>query len=176
MISQEEFHESRWTIGQIAKALGTSTNTLNTWVQRGLITGNRAKQATGLPTLYSTLAALEFAVILQLNKGGISAEYVSFAADAARLFSHTGSGPSGWVGEVVTTKTRNPGDVYDGPTLTWLVACPTNRKSTIVPTEELNDGIRRVNSGSSLVFVLCLNDLHYEVPRRLYDISVGLIR
>ncbi len=175
MISQQEFHESRWTIGQIAKALGASTNTLNTWVQRGLITGNRAKQATGLPTLYSTLAALEFAVILQLNKGGISAEFAAFAAKAAQKFSHTGEGPSGWAGETATNKTRNPGDVYDG-TLTWLVGCPAKDWATIVPTEKLSDTIRSVDSGSNPLFVLCLNDLHAEVPRRLYDIAVGIIR
>lgn len=172
MITKEQFHEPRWTIGQIAKAIGISTNTLNTWAHKAPIRSETFKQSRGLPTLFSTFAAFEFAVMAVLNRNGVQREFASLAG---KMFAHTGRGPSGWAGEPSVNQVRDPSGVYPNGS-TWLVASQSKSVVRILPDEEIVRAIKDLGGDSDPVLVFQLNKLHDELPRRLDDISTGLIR
>ena len=137
-----------WTIGQIAKAIGSNTNTLNTWMHRELIKSYHDKKPNGFPTMFSTRAMIEFAIIQKLNKAGVSAD---IASEAASKFCHHAN-------DYNPFDERTPGLSYKNDS-TWLTLFVEAKKSFVVSGVSLPDAIHTQASHGECVRVINLDDL-----------------
>ena len=173
MVEQSKFHEPRWSIGVIANATGTSANTLKSWVQRGLIVGKHnnivEKQSRGLPTLFTTNAAFQIAIMALLVRDGIA---LSLASHSGRMFAHSGVGSLNWESDDTLSHDdpdRDPCQLFaEGET--WLVVCPQTQKVQVVDDKRLLRAISEVQEpvGFASVTILPMRDLHDLLPRRLF--------
>jgi transposase-like protein len=158
VIDAKDFGECRWTIGQIAKAIGGNPNTMRAWVQRGyLINTKRAEQSHGLATLYSTFSAFEFAIIRALNDAGVTPD---LAAKAAADFVHSGD------------EDRMPSHGFaDGVTI--VAVCPSTRRAGVTRLSELEDRLPYLQAGAieigmhPPVVILEVSELIASIPFRL---------
>ncbi len=143
-----DLDECCWTISQIAKAIGSNTNTLNTWMHRELIKSYHDKQPNGLPTMFSTRAMIEFAIIQKLNKAGVSAE---IASEAATKFCHHENDYNPY-------DERTSGLCYKNDS-TWLALFVEAKKAFVVAGSNLPDAIHTQASHGECVRVIDLDDL-----------------
>lgn len=158
MIDSSEFGDCRWTIGQIAKAVGGNPNTMRAWVQRGyLVNTKRAEQPHGLATLYSTFSAFEFAIIRALNDAGVTPD---LASKAAADFVHSGD------------EDRLPSHCFaDGVTI--VAVCPSTRRTCVTRLSDLESCLPDLQAGAieigmhPPVVILEVSELIASIPFRL---------
>jgi hypothetical protein len=173
MVEQSKFHEPRWSIGVIANATGTSANTLKSWVQRGLIVGKHnniiEKQSRGLPTLYTTNAAFQIAIMALLVRDGIA---LSLASHAGRMFAHSGVGSLNWESDdtfVDDDPDRDPCGLF-AQGETWLFVCPQTQKVQVVDDKRFLNALAEIQRpvGLASVTILPMSELYDLLPRRLF--------
>jgi len=111
------FH-AKFSTGQIAQATGVNNDTLQNWMKRGLIVGQREIEgggSQGRHRQYSFHNLMEIAAAKALVDAGMSDLKSVFYA--AHMFAHTGNAmPNNRVPE------RVPGCPYNGTGITLLVA------------------------------------------------------
>lgn len=87
--------EHKFSTGDVTKATGVSNATLQSWLKRGVIMGQKDAEiegggSPGVHRRYSFFTVMEIAVAKALIDCGVSDLACAFAA--AKLFAHTGGG------------------------------------------------------------------------------------
>lgn len=160
-----ELDEPRFSLGQVAKALGVSDSTLRSWVRLkyfGLQRSDRVRPAEGLAHGISLRTALWAGAVVELTKHEIPA---GRAAKIARSFAlHADVDPK------THQTTRAPGELYPGDGIyTALIAYPGDDEGEVLrfdsktPLQPIFFNPRTGRSTSALVIWLNFVDKSIRV-------------
>jgi len=125
-----DIFDTQFTTGQVVAATGVSNNTLQTWLKRNLIVGQKNAPISGGGTpgahrRFSFFNVMEIAVTKALVDVGLS---VSDALHAAVRFAHSAPGP---IGDELVRLPSLPFNTLRNPCFTVL--CVSGDKSHVLP-------------------------------------------
>lgn len=114
-----QYANHTFTTSQVVSLLGIKAPTLQAWLHRGLIVGQRDQSpGTGARRKFTFFNLMEIALASDIMKSGFEAA-VAFQAGAA--FAHVGEHNPLPLSDGTPRPVREPGELYPGPFTTLLV-------------------------------------------------------